>query len=112
MARQLIASHNFSKKDIINSKNGIPLQDFEGDSTELRNITKAAMIEDVDPETGETKYITVLVIGDDYYTSISGTIYDSMGDVLDVMADEEKVDMRINRRKSKGGRDFLTLNIL
>lgn len=104
----------FSKRDVLNSKNGIPMKDFDGDSMMIPNVVKGAIAEATDEETGEIKYISVLVTDDQtYFTSISGTIYDSMPDVLDILEDEQKINVRINKRVSKGNkRDFLTITVL
>jgi len=115
MARELIAkTNNFTKKDEINCKNGFALQDFEGDSITLENVTKAAMMETTDSDTGELKEVSVLVTDDDQYmTSISSTIYDIMADLIDIIDEQGSASIRINKRKSKGaGRTFLTATIL
>lgn len=110
----IASAGGFSKRDVLNSKNGIPMKDFDGESMMIPNVVKAAIAEATDEETGEIKYISVLVTDDQtYFTSISGTIYDSMPDLIDILEDEQKINVRINKRVSKGNkRDFLTMTVL
>ena len=105
---------NFNKRDALNSKNGIPMKDFDGDCMTIPNVVKAAIAETTDEETGEIKNISILVTDDQtYFTSISSTIYDSMPEMMDILEDESKVNVRINKRVSKGNkRDFLTMTVL
>lgn len=103
-------SNNFTKRDMVNSKAGYPLQDFDG-QMEIKNVKAAAMTEVV--EDGEKKEVSIIVTDDNqYYTSISATIYDSMPDIIDILDDETKVDLRIIKRESKSGREFLSVIVL
>lgn len=110
----LSSTGGFNKRDALNSKNGIALQDFEGDSMVIPNVVKAACATNVDEDTGELKNVSILVTEDQtYFTSISSTIFENMDDLMDILEDEKKIDVRINRRVSKGNkRDFLTLTVL
>lgn len=112
MNREIINSVNFSKRDAINSRNGVALQDL-ADGSELV-VTAAAQMTVPDEETGEIKNVSVIITEDkDCYTSISSTIYDVIGDLIDIISDENRARIRINQRKSKGNnRTFLTLTIL
>ena len=104
-------TEKFTKRDSANSRNGLPLQELEHKST--LHIIAAAIMEDTDEETNETKEIGVFVTGEkEYYTTISATVIDTMYDLIDIMSDEGEVDVRIEKRKSKGGREFLSLVIL
>lgn len=104
-------SNNFTKRDMVNSKAGYPLQDFDGSKMEIKNVKAAAMTEVV--EDGEKKEVSIIVTDDNqYYTSISSTIYDSMPDIIDILDDETKVDLRIIKRESKSGREFLSVIVL
>ena len=110
----LSSTGGFNKRDALNSKNGIALQDFEGDSMVIPNVVKAACATNTDEDTGELKNVSILVTEDQtYFTSISSTIFENMEDLMDILEDEQKIDVRINRRVSKGNkRDFLTLTVL
>lgn len=112
MARTIIANtRNFTRRDAINSKNAEPLQDYVESFTEIKNVTKAAMLEVTDEETGEIKYVSVIITDDMVYTSISATIYDTIGDLIDIIDDEGHADIMVKRRKAKSGRDFLSMYV-
>lgn len=107
------ATKSFTKRDIINSRSGFPLQDFDGDSLTIPEIVAAAIMKDTDTETGEIKDITVLKTSNShYFTSISATVYDCMEDVIGILDEESTISVRVDKRKSKGNRDFLTLVVL
>lgn len=104
-------TNNFTKRDSMNSRNGLPLQDLDDKST--IKVTTAAILEDVDEETGERKEIGVIRTPDKlYYTTISATVIDTMHDLIDIINEEGDVEIRLGKRKSKGGREFLTITIL
>lgn len=103
-------SKNFSKRDLVNSKAGYPLQEFDGEM-EIKNVVALAMAEV--KEDDDEKEVTIIVTEDkQYFTSISATIYDAMPDVIDILDEENKVNLRILKRESKGGRDFLSVVVL
>lgn len=110
----IASAGGFTKRDALNSRNGFALQDFEGDSMEIPNVVKAACATNVDEDTGEIKNVSILVTEDHtYFTSISTTIYDNMEDLMEILEDESKINVRIHKRVSKGNkRDFLTLTVL
>lgn len=113
MREVIMSTKNFSKRDGINCRSGLPLQDFDGSSQTIENIVAAAIMKDTDTDTGEIKDISVLKTGDNYYyTSISATICDNMEEVIDLIDDEGTINVRIDKRRSKGNRDFLTLVVL
>lgn len=114
MARKIeSATKNFNKRDALNSKSANPLKDFEGTSVIMENIVKAAIITDNDEETGEIKNIGVIVNeNNDYYTTISATILESIDELIEIIDEEENVKIRINKRLSNNKREFLTLTIL
>ena len=109
MKREIInATANFTKWDFINSKNGYALQDEAGNTL---NVTRAAML-DVDDEEGQKK-VSVLVTEDgQYFTAISKSVFEVMDDIIDLITDEGMAKVKINSRKSKGGRDFLTVFVI
>lgn len=118
MAREIVkASNNFGKKELINSRSGYALQECEDKS--VLAVTKAAIVMGPDPETGEEKEVAVLITADgECYTSISKTVREATDEVIDWLDDEEllesdgSVHIRLLKRKSKGGREFLMLNIV
>lgn len=112
MARTIIkATDTFTKKDMINSKNGNSMQEYAGDTA--ITVTAAAKIENVDESTGEIKYVSTVVTGDgDYLTSISNNVYETMDDLIDYMNElQEPAVIEIKKAKSKSGRDFLSMYI-
>lgn len=107
-----LSTKNFSRRDIINSRAGKPLQDFDG-SKKIEHVTAAAIAKDTDEETGEIRDVGIIKTADaEYYTTISATVLDSMDAVVEIIDDEGEIDLRIDKRKSNGGRDFLTLIVL
>lgn len=109
MREIICATKNFDKKMAINSRNGIPMQDNLGRA----EVMAVAVMKDTDEETGEIKEVGVLVTEEsDYLTCISATVIDVLPDLVEFVDAEEIVSVNISSRKSKGGRDFLTLTIL
>lgn len=103
---------NFTKRDMINSRNSFALQDLD-DGTQLQ-VEKAAVINRPDLETGEEKEVAILVTTDGtVYSAISATVRDVLDDTIDLIEDEGgAVTVRLNKRKSKAGREFLSLTVL
>lgn len=111
MKRLLTATKNFDKKDLINSRNGLSLQDEENGF--VIDVTKAATMEDTDEETGEIKKISVLIDPEGKtYTSISATVDDIMDDVIELLDEGEPISLRLLKRKSNGGREFLSFQVM
>lgn len=111
MKRLLAATKNFDKKDLINSRNGLSLQDEENGF--VIEVTKAATMEDTDEETGELKKISVLIDPEGKtYTSISATVDDIMDDVIELLDEGEPISLRLLKRKSNGGREFLSFQVM
>lgn len=110
MRNSISYTSNFTRRDAVNSRNGIALQDL--DNAYTFNVISAAQIETVDEETGERKEVSVLKSEDNqYYTSISATVYDVMDDLIDIINDEGSCKVRVDKRKSKQGRDFIMLSL-
>ena len=111
MKKIINATENFTKKDSINMRNGLPLKDEPNGKTFM--ISKAAVVEDTDEETGELKVVSVLIDSDGKcYTSISATIADIMGDCIDLLDAGESVSLELIKRKSEAGREFLTFQVM
>lgn len=111
MKKLLAATKNFDKKDLINSRNGLSLQDEENGF--VIEVTKAATMEDTDEETGEIKKISVLIDPEGKtYTSISATVDDIMDDVIELLDEGEPISLRLLKRKSNGGREFLSFQVM
>lgn len=103
------ATANFNKKMAINSRNGLPLQDNTGSI----EVQAAAILKTTDEETGEIKDVGVIISTDSVcYTCISATIIDTLDDLIDILDEEKSCEIIVDSRKSKGGRDFLTMTIL
>lgn len=110
MSRKIVTqSVDFQKKDFINSRNGLALQDVE---TGTRIVLTAAAILRDDTD-GEEKDVAVLCTESDVYTSISSSVVDIIDDIIAMQVEDggELPTVTLNKRKSKSGRDFLTLMI-
>lgn len=102
---------NFTKRDEINARNSFALQDLENGT--VLNVPKAGLIQRPDLETGEPKDIAILVCDDGtVYSAISATVCDTMDDIVELIESEGAVEVRLNKRKSKAGREFLSLTVL
>lgn len=110
MAREVLHSAGLTKRDIINSKNGISLKDCTG--TEI-NLLACGTIEITDEETGEIKTAAVMrTDSGEIITSISAGVIELMSDVADVISDEGSAKIIARMRTAKSGREFLALTIL
>lgn len=111
MKRIINASENFNKKDAINMRNGLPLKDEPNGKT--FNISKAAAVEDTDEETGELKYVSVLIDSDGKcYTAISATVADIMNDCIELLNAGESLTLELIKRISSAGREFLSFQVI
>lgn len=103
-------SENFTKKDMINGRNGVALQDYIIQNPHFI-VVKAAQVKSEDEK--ETKFVAVLVLEDGtVITSISSSIFETTGDIIDLL-DEEHAGQScyVESRTSKGNRDFLTMRV-
>ena len=111
MKRIVNATENFNKKDAINMRNGLPLKDEPNGKT--INVSKAAVVEDTDEETGELKNVSVLIDSDGKcYTAISATVADIMDDCIELLDAGESVTLELIKRTSSAGREFLTFQVM
>lgn len=111
MKRIINATENFNKKDAINMRNGLPLKDEPNGKT--FNISKAAVVEDTDEETGELKNVSVLIDSDGKcYTAISATVGDIMNDCIELLDAGESLTLELIKRESSAGREFLTFQVI
>lgn len=111
MKRIINATENFNKKDAINMRNGLPLKDEPNGKT--FNISKAAVVEDTDEETGELKNVSVLIDSDGKcYTAISATVADIMDDCIELLDAGESLTLELFKRESSAGREFLTFQVI
>ena len=111
MKRIINATENFNKKDAINMRNGLPLKVEPNGKT--FNISKAAVVEDTDEETGELKNVSVLIDSDGKcYTTISATVADIMNDCIELLDAGESVTLELIKRKSSAEREFLTFQVI
>lgn len=111
MKRIVNATENFNKRDAINMRNGLPLKDEPNGKT--INVSKAAVVEDTDEETGELKNVSVLIDSDGKcYTAISATVADIMDDCIELLDAGESVTLELIKRTSSAGREFLTFQVM
>ena len=104
-------SKKFTKKDMINSRNATAAQDM---GKETFKLSACAVLEKED-EDGEPKTVGVLVTNQGTFTTISSSIVDTIYELIDLETDGDELDSmeyKIEKKKSKGGRDFLTMTIL
>lgn len=102
---------NWTLKDDVNSRAAISLQDLDK-GTELSVVACAKVITD-ESDDGEEKKVTCFRTEDgQYYSTVSSMIYSLAENIMSFIDDEEKAIIRVDSRKSKGGRDFLTVTIL
>lgn len=104
-------TENFTRKMAINIGTSIALQDKAGQK--ITGIVAGAVVTDIDRETGEEKQVAVLVDASGMsYSAISATVLQQMDDIIELIDDGEDFDVIVVSRKSKGGRDFITLNVV
>lgn len=104
-------TENFTKRDMANARNGFSFKDLEKPCNVT--IVAAARTEDLDEETGEVRHVTIFKTAEnEYYTGISDSIYENTELLEELINEEGPVQVRINERKSKNDRDFLTMIIL
>lgn len=109
--RKINNTINWTKKDTINSRSAISLQDT-GDAFQFTAIG-LALIETDETRDNETKNVTCFKTEDgNYYSTISEYIYRMTDDIIECLDEEGKVTLRVGTRTSKQGREFLVLNIL
>lgn len=110
MARTIIkGTENFNKIDMLNSRNGDALKDYNGKRV---SVSKLGIL-DVD-EDGEDK--TVGVIIDDTgkaITCVSSMAIDVITDSISLIDEEGmKLDYLVNVKKSKNDREFISLTVI
>lgn len=107
-------SKNFTGKDMLNTKNGLALQD--AGAVELKMISCATFQKEED---GETKNVGALKCvgeaGEVMYTTISASVIETLSDLIDMeeenLLDVQGTEVSVVMRKSKQGREFLSLYI-
>lgn len=109
--KMAIKSFNFTRKDEINAVSATPLQNAKN---EVVNVKGCAISERVDEKTGETITVGYLV-SEEYgtMTTISKTALRGIDLLIDYMNDENLTvcEVGIKASTSKGGREFITIEI-
>lgn len=101
-------SKNFTKKDFINSRNGMALQEVAGKKLTIKSC---AVIHDEDSD-NENEEVGTIVAEEGIFTTISDNIIDSILDIIEIEEEESgPIVVNIQKRTSKQGREFLTLTI-
>ena len=102
---------NFTRKDEINAVSATPLQNAKN---EVVTVKGCAVSERADEKTGEMLTVGYLVT-EEYgtMTTISKTALRGIDLLVDYMTDEnlEKCEVAIKAGTSKGGREFITIEI-
>lgn len=103
---------NMSAKDLINAKsNSVPVKT----APPRFKATSFAIAEDVDKESGEVREVGYIVAEDQtVYGTISPTAISTISDIISAVEEntfELPVEIGVSLRKSKGGREFITLSV-
>ena len=100
---------NFTKRDAINARNGIPLKNVD---QMVIPIEKLAIGTDK-MEDGDEREVSVLVSTDgDVYTTISPTVIAMVDEAIDLIEEGEEIAVQVIKRTSTKGREFIALKIL
>lgn len=101
------ATKNFTRKDRISIRNGVALKDVDGKEIA---VSKIAIGTDVDESTGEVKnYGAFITESGECYTFISSNAIECAKDLIEIVDDEGVITVKVEMRKSKQGRDFVSL---
>lgn len=86
----------------------------ELDSDEVITVTDVMLYSDVVDNYGteQDTIITSLFTENDVYGSISSTVKEVASELIPLLKDLEKVDVKVTRTKSKKGQEYLSLVIL
>ena len=108
------ATKNWTKRNTANANSGLALQDIVPDNGHAPlTITKCALVERNDFETGELKEVGILMDEDNqYYSTISPYAIEQLAIMAEIIDEEGKVSIEVCKRKSKGERHFLSITIL
>lgn len=111
---------NFTSKDKLNLASAEPLDNVCGELHSIR-IVKAAIGTSLDEEKNEEKVFFSLHTADNrVFVGISATVRDQVVDIIEYIndileegnvKDEDYPAITPFKRKSKGGRDFITLKV-
>lgn len=104
-----MTSHNFTKKDMINSRVSISMKDVSEDT--ILNCIGAAVTQ-VDRDGTMTDCLTVKTDDGNYYSTISSVALRSADDLMEIMEEEGGARIKVIHRTSKGDREFISINIL
>ena len=110
--RKLTESANFTAKDNFNITGAETLESVKGKT--LRVVGSALGL-DVSHDTGEEVATGYLKTEDGtIYSTISPTAMQSITALIDMLMDapNEVFEIRVNEKKSKGGRDFIVLSLV
>lgn len=104
-------SYNFTRKDEINSVSATPLQNAKNEVVTVKGVAISSRLDD---KTGEDIAVGFLVT-EEYgtMTTISKTALRGIDGLVDYMTEEnlESCEVAIKASTSKGGREFLTIEI-
>lgn len=103
------ATKNFSNKDKFNINAGAHAL-AEAVSQQLK-VTAACVGEDVD-SAGKPVIAAAIITESGAFTTISGTATAQITDLIPFLDDEGTVEILVDKRLSKGGRDYLVLTLV
>ena len=107
MAKKILNSCNVTKLDLINSEASKAFKDMPA-GAEVRG---AAIVEEIDEETGEAKRYSYLYTDSGVYAGISASIRRGIEEFIDLMADEPDKTYKatVEKRPSASGREFFAI---
>lgn len=107
---KIIESYNVSKLDIINSRTSRAYAEMAG---EKEIVKGAAIVMSKNNEGEDTEYSYIFCESGEIYGGNSGTVKNTVSDLIDLMTDEPEKRFGVTVRvcKSKSGRDFNSLVI-
>ena len=97
-----------TKRDLFNARNA-------GNKIEnglTLEVVAVGQFEDTDRDGKPVKVSVLKTKEGGVYTTISGTIADSLNDLGDIIADEGSVTVEVVTKKSSSGREFFQLAII
>lgn len=114
IATSFDTSNSEGKIKMINAKGTGARSLNELKSEEVITVTDVMLYSDIVDNYGteQETIITSLFTENDVYGSISSTVKEVASELIPLLSDLEKVDVKVTRTKSKKGQEYLSLVIL
>lgn len=108
MKSTTMKTREWTKRDDFNSKAAQSLNEIAG---QVITVKRLAIGTDLNENNEEIETAT-LIAEEGVYGTISGTAISMCEDLVDIIDDEGAQKVKINMRKSNGGRDYITLELV